>query len=126
MNPMDPVTAVSATRPFDLVTMGRIGVDLYPLQSHRVLAEVDSFSRSLGGSPTNVAVAAARLGLRSAVVTKVGNDAFGEFEMLEPEIGPDLNDAVTYAAMGTDYRLRQVTRIDIGADGRLHLVVPPE
>ena len=79
MNPMDPVTAVSATRPFDLVTMGRIGVDLYPLQSHRVLAEVDSFSRSLGGSPTNVAVAAARLGLRSAVVTKVGNDAFGEF-----------------------------------------------
>lgn len=73
------MSPVDQAGPHDLVTMGRIGVDLYPLQSHRALAEVDSFSRSLGGSPTNVAVAAARLGLRSAVVTKVGADAFGDF-----------------------------------------------
>lgn len=70
---------MTAAQRFDLVTIGRIGVDLYPLQSCRRLAEVERFGRSLGGSPTNVAVAAARLGLRTAVVTKVGDDAFGEY-----------------------------------------------
>lgn len=65
--------------PFEVVTMGRVGVDLYPLQSGVPLAEVRSFAKSLGGSPTNVAVAAARLGHRSAVVTKVGADGFGEY-----------------------------------------------
>lgn len=65
----------------DLVTVGRIGVDLYPEQSGRTLADVESFARSLGGSPTNVAVAAARLGLRSAVVTKVGADGFGDYAL---------------------------------------------
>lgn len=64
---------------FDLVTVGRIGVDLYPREAGRPLAGVETFARSLGGSPTNVAVAAARLGLRTAVVTKVGNDPFGEY-----------------------------------------------
>lgn len=68
--------------PLELVTMGRVGVDLYPLQSGVPLAEVRSFAKSLGGSPTNVAVAAARLGHRSAVVTKVGADGFGEYVRL--------------------------------------------
>lgn len=63
----------------DLVTMGRIGVDLYPRRSRTPLAEVDTFARSLGGSPVNVAVAATRLGLRAAVVTKVGEDGFGTY-----------------------------------------------
>jgi len=62
---------------FDLIAMGRIGVDLYPEQIGVPLAEVTSFAKSLGGSPTNVAVAAARLGARAAVVTKVGDDPFG-------------------------------------------------
>jgi len=70
---------VTAGVALDLVTFGRIGVDLYPLESQRRLAEVGRFARSLGGSPTNVAVAAARLGLRAAVVTKVGEDAFGDY-----------------------------------------------
>jgi 5-dehydro-2-deoxygluconokinase len=65
--------------PLDLVTMGRISVDLYPEQIGVTLAEVRSFAKSLGGSPTNVAVAAARLGRRSAVITKVGADGFGEY-----------------------------------------------
>lgn len=55
-----------------------------------------------------------------------GNTGGDEFDQLESEVGPDLNDAVTYAAMGTDYRLRDVKRIDIGADGRLHLVLPDD
>jgi 5-dehydro-2-deoxygluconokinase len=64
---------------FDVITMGRIGVDLYPEQTSVPLARVETFAKSLGGSPTNVAVAAARLGARAAVITKVGDDPFGEY-----------------------------------------------
>jgi 5-dehydro-2-deoxygluconokinase len=63
----------------ELVTIGRIGVDLYPEQIGVRLADVTSFAKGLGGSATNVAVAAARLGRRSAVITKVGDDPFGPF-----------------------------------------------
>ena len=61
----------------ELITIGRVGVDLYPEQIGVPLAKVRTFAKSLGGSPTNVAVAAARLGHRSAVITKVGDDGFG-------------------------------------------------
>jgi 5-dehydro-2-deoxygluconokinase len=54
-------------------------VDVYPLQTGVGLAEVTSFGKYLGGSPANVAVAAARYGRRSAVVTKTGRDPFGDF-----------------------------------------------
>ena len=64
---------------FDLITMGRIGVDVYPLQSGVSLREVETFGKFLGGSATNVAVAAARHGRRSAVVTRTGADPFGAF-----------------------------------------------
>jgi 5-dehydro-2-deoxygluconokinase len=64
---------------FEVVTVGRVGVDLYPEDIGVPLARVRSFAKSLGGSPTNVAVAAARLGRRSAVVTKVGDDGFGSY-----------------------------------------------
>ncbi|MBB5778112.1 5-dehydro-2-deoxygluconokinase [Nonomuraea jabiensis] len=64
---------------YDLITFGRSGVDVYPLQTGVGLADVESFGKFLGGSPTNVAVAAARHGLRSAVITGVGADPFGEF-----------------------------------------------
>jgi 5-dehydro-2-deoxygluconokinase len=64
---------------FDVLTTGRIGVDLYPEQSGVPLADVRTFRKTLGGSPTNVAVAAARLGCRSAVVTKLGDDGFGDY-----------------------------------------------
>lgn len=68
-----------APGPFDVLTMGRVGVDLYPLQSATSLEDVESFGKFLGGSATNVAVAAARHGLRSAVVTRTGDDPFGRF-----------------------------------------------
>ncbi|MCD9875782.1 5-dehydro-2-deoxygluconokinase [Streptomyces guryensis] len=65
--------------PFEVLTIGRVGVDVYPLQTGVGLAEVTSFGKYLGGSPTNVAVAAARYGRSAAVITKTGLDPFGEF-----------------------------------------------
>jgi 5-dehydro-2-deoxygluconokinase len=69
----------SPGEPYDLITMGRIGVDLYPLRTGVPLAEVDTFGKFLGGSSSNVAVAAARLGRRTATVTRTGADPFGEY-----------------------------------------------
>jgi 5-dehydro-2-deoxygluconokinase len=59
--------------------MGRIGVDIYPLQLGVSLREVESFGKYLGGSSSNVAVAAARYGRRVATITRTGKDPFGEF-----------------------------------------------
>ncbi len=67
------------TERFDVLTMGRIGVDVYPLQTGVSLREVTTFGKYLGGSATNVAVAAARYDRRSAVITRTGADPFGEF-----------------------------------------------
>ncbi|MFD7501083.1 5-dehydro-2-deoxygluconokinase [Streptomyces sp. NPDC001700] len=67
------------SEPYDLITMGRIGVDLYPLQTGVPLPQVESFGKFLGGSATNVAVAAARFGHRSAVISRTGADPFGEY-----------------------------------------------
>jgi 5-dehydro-2-deoxygluconokinase len=63
----------------EVLTMGRIGVDIYPQQIGVSLREVETFGKFLGGSATNVAVAAARYGRRSAVITRTGADPFGEF-----------------------------------------------
>jgi 5-dehydro-2-deoxygluconokinase len=63
----------------EALTIGRVGVDLYPEQSGVPLDQVRTFAKSLGGTATNVAVAAARLGRRSAVLTKVGPDGFGTY-----------------------------------------------
>ncbi|OLZ71329.1 5-dehydro-2-deoxygluconokinase [Streptomyces amritsarensis] len=59
--------------------MGRIGVDLYPLRTGVPLAEAETFGRFLGGSPANVAVAAARLGRRVALISRTGADPFGAY-----------------------------------------------
>ncbi|MCT7351489.1 5-dehydro-2-deoxygluconokinase [Streptomyces sp. 15-116A] len=64
---------------FDLITMGRIGVDLYPLQTGVPLSQVETFGKFLGGSAANVAVAAARLGRSTAVITRTGDDPFGVY-----------------------------------------------
>ena len=61
----------------DLVSMGRTGVDVYPLEHGVGLEDVRTFQKFLGGSATNVAVAAARHGHTVALVTKVGHDPFG-------------------------------------------------
>lgn len=67
------------TPPYEVLTMGRIGVDVYPDQVGVGLEDVESFGKYLGGSPTNVAVAAARYGRRSAVITRTGDDPFGRY-----------------------------------------------
>ncbi|MCF6523749.1 5-dehydro-2-deoxygluconokinase [Streptomyces sp. JJ36] len=67
------------TESLDVITMGRIGVDIYPLQTGVPLPQVETFGKFLGGSPTNVAVAAARLGRTSAVITRTGRDPFGDY-----------------------------------------------
>ena len=63
----------------DVLTMGRVGIDIYPLQIGVGLEDVTSFGKFLGGSPTNVAVAAARYGRSSAVITRTGPDPLGRF-----------------------------------------------
>ena len=67
------------TAAYDVLTMGRVGVDVYPLQVGVGLDEVETFGKYLGGSPTNVAVAAARYGRSAAVVTRTGEDPLGRF-----------------------------------------------
>ena len=64
---------------FEILTMGRIGVDLYPLQAGVGLDQVETFGKWLGGSATNVAVAGARHGRRAGVISRTGQDPFGQF-----------------------------------------------
>jgi 5-dehydro-2-deoxygluconokinase len=63
----------------DVLAIGRSGVDIYPLQIGVGLDQVESFGKFLGGSAANVAVAAARLGNRTALISGVGDDPFGRF-----------------------------------------------
>lgn len=65
--------------PLELVTIGRISVDLYGQERGAGWNEVRTFAKAVGGSATNVAIAAARLGRRSAVVTRVGDDLPGRY-----------------------------------------------
>ena len=69
----------------DIITFGRSGVDIYPLEIEKGLEDINSFGKFLGGSPTNVAVAAARLGHTPAVITGVGDDPFGRYVVQEME-----------------------------------------
>jgi 5-dehydro-2-deoxygluconokinase len=63
---------------FDVITIGRCGVDFYPTE-HGSLVDVKHFDKFLGGSPTNVAVAAARLGQKCALISRTGPDPFGAY-----------------------------------------------
>ncbi len=64
---------------FDVVAMGRVGVDIYPLQDNVGLEDVETFGKYLGGSAGNVAVAAAKHGRRTALISRTGPDAFGRY-----------------------------------------------
>jgi 5-dehydro-2-deoxygluconokinase len=86
----------------ELLTVGRISVDLYAEQLKVPIRDVRTFRKSIGGTATNVAVAAARLGHHSAVLTKVGDDPFGDYVRyaLSETFGVDTR------FVGTDPQLR--------------------
>ena len=87
----------------ELVTVGRVSVDLYAREQGVGFAEVETFAKSIGGSPTNVAVAAARLGRRAAVITAVGDDPFGEYVRgaLADRFGVDVRFVGTHPTLRT-------------------------
>lgn len=70
---------------FDVIAIGRLGVDLYPLQSGVGLEDVESFGKFLGGTAGNLVVAAALHGRRTALISRTGDDAFGRFLVSELE-----------------------------------------
>ncbi|WP_121630818.1 bifunctional 5-dehydro-2-deoxygluconokinase/5-dehydro-2-deoxyphosphogluconate aldolase [Tropicibacter alexandrii] len=67
------------TKPLDVITIGRAGVDLYGAQVGGRLEDMSSFDKYIGGSPTNIACGTARLGLRSALISRVGDEHMGRF-----------------------------------------------
>ena len=87
---------MTSTDPLDALVIGRSGVDMYPLQVGAGLEDVTTFGKFLGGSAANVAVAAARLGRRVALVSGVGEDPFGRFVARElNRLGVDTSYLVT-------------------------------
>ncbi len=93
---------MSTSQPFDVLAIGRSGVDIYPLQIGVGLEDVTSFGKFLGGSAANVAVAAARLGNRTALISGAGDDPFGRFVRAELDrLGVDNRYVATHDAYPT-------------------------
>jgi 5-dehydro-2-deoxygluconokinase len=70
---------MNGAKQLDVVTVGRSSVDLYGEQLGGRLEDMTSFAKYVGGCPTNIAVGTARLGLRSALITRVGDEHMGRF-----------------------------------------------
>ena len=70
---------IDTGRPLDVITIGRSSVDLYGQQIGSRLEDITSFAKSVGGCPANIAIGTARLGLRSALLTRVGDEQMGRF-----------------------------------------------
>lgn len=96
----------SSDKIHDILSIGRLGVDIYPLQSGRGLEDVESFGKFLGGSAANVAVAGARHNRDAALLSRVGDDPFGRYLTAELDrlgvdnhfvpTDPDLQTPVTF------------------------------
>lgn len=86
----------AAALPLDVITIGRSSVDLYGQQIGGRLEDMGGFAKAVGGCPTNIAIGTARLGLKSAVITRVGDEQMGRFilEQLARE-GVDTSGIVT-------------------------------
>ena len=82
----------------DVICIGRSSVDLYGSQVGGRLEDMASFAKYIGGSPTNISIGSARLGLKSALITRVGDEHMGRFvrEQLEAE-GVDTSNVITDA-----------------------------
>jgi 5-dehydro-2-deoxygluconokinase len=93
----ESVLTDTANQGYDVVAIGRSGVDIYPLQIGVGLEHVETFGKFLGGSAANVAVAAARLGNRTALISGAGADPFGRFVRTAlAELGVDNRYVVTH------------------------------
>ena len=102
-----------AARPLDVITIGRASVDLYGQQIGTRLEDVGSFAKSVGGCPANIAVGTARLGLKSALITRVGDEQMGRFirEQLQRE-------GVETRGVATDpKRLTALVLLSVEAEG---------
>ena len=96
------MTPVTTNQPYDVLAVGRSGVDVYPLQIGVGLEDVESFGKFLGGSAANVAVAAARLGNRTALISGAGDDPFGRFVRAElARLGVDNRFVTTHGEFPT-------------------------
>ncbi len=102
-----------AGKPLDVITIGRSSVDLYGQQIGTRLEDIGSFAKSVGGCPTNIAVGTARLGLKSALITRVGAEQMGGFikEQLARE-GVETAGVVTDPA-----RLTALVLLSVEAEG---------
>lgn len=101
------------TKVLDVITIGRASVDLYGQQIGTRLEDIGSFAKSVGGCPTNISVGTARLGLKSALITRVGNEQMGRFirEQLERE-------GVDVSGIATDpNRLTALVLLSVEAEG---------
>jgi 5-dehydro-2-deoxygluconokinase len=88
--------------PLELLTVGRVCVDLYAQEAGAGFNDPQTFTKSIGGTATNVAIAAARLGHRAAVFTKVGADPFGEYVRHKLDgFGVDTRYVLTHPTMPT-------------------------
>ena len=118
-----------ADKPLDLITIGRASVDLYGQQIGTRLEDVSSFAKSVGGCPTNIAVGTARLGLKSALLTRVGKEQMGRFirEQLEREgvetrgivTDPERLTALAILSVESDHSFPLLFYRDNCADGAL-------
>lgn len=123
------MTTALADRPLDVITIGRASVDLYGQQIGTRLEDVGSFAKSVGGCPTNIAVGTARLGLKSALITRVGNEQMGRFirEQLQREgvetrgiaTDPERLTALVLLAVENDKSFPLIFYRDNCADGAL-------
>ena len=66
-------------RKLDIIAIGRIGVDLNPNEFNRPLEETESFTRTVGGSPANIAVATSKYGMKTGFIGKIADDSFGKY-----------------------------------------------
>jgi len=105
--------AGTGAKTLDVITIGRASVDLYGQQIGTRLEDIGSFAKSVGGCPANIAVGTARLGLKSALITRVGNEQMGRFivEQLARE-------GVETAGIATDpERLTALVLLSVEAEG---------
>lgn len=100
-------------QPLDVITIGRASVDLYGQQIGTRLEDIGSFAKSVGGCPANIAIGTARLGLKSALITRVGNEQMGRF--IREQL---VREGVDTAGIATDKeRLTALVLLSVEAEG---------